>query len=376
MKKLLVTLTLAFSALNAQDEFVRGIMMFGEDHAEFNSQLKDSLHLNWVQATVDDGYGNKDLHVLENDGELNIAGISHQYPDIYESSRAQRMEFEAERGPSSLWNYFEDKPSGDVDQFDPTLLISSGSAGYMVRDAVPDDEYRHERTHYTSSFIMKRTPALSGNPQVATLEAWCKAHNEKIADRVLYNNDFTTSGLETKTLEFDLSQPAYPAFAPGILFGGNAPTIQADSCLTDSGYHVDIRVYWHGNVTTWLDKVIVEDDSAQVLFSGSKDNAIVNSASDFTSYPLMKRFYLLDEPTPGTYLAHNYVQALTRQAYGSDTTGGKGSGITASNRRWDRFLLDAQPREFLVDAYPITTNVPTLGMTDPEATGAKEGVRQ
>jgi len=63
MKKLLVTLTLAFSALNAQDEFVRGIMMFGEDHAEFSNQLKDSLHLNWVQALVDQSNGTKDTSI-------------------------------------------------------------------------------------------------------------------------------------------------------------------------------------------------------------------------------------------------------------------------------------------------------------------------
>ena len=59
MKKLLVTLTLAFSALNAQDEFVRGIMMFTDVKANFD-QFEDSLHLNWVQGLVDQSNGTKD----------------------------------------------------------------------------------------------------------------------------------------------------------------------------------------------------------------------------------------------------------------------------------------------------------------------------
>ena len=59
----------------------------------------------------------------------------------------------------------------------------------------------------------------------------------------------------------------------GVLFASNEPAIQADSCLTDSGYHVDIRVYWHGNVTTWLDKVIVEDDSRMPMVLRAVDKS-------------------------------------------------------------------------------------------------------
>src|SRR5690606_26517824 len=118
------------------------------------------------------------------------------------------------------WNYFLVKPSSIQDPLSDTLIMSSGSAGYMVKSPIPDNEYNYKITHYTASFILKRAPAPTGNPEVVRLEAVCKDDGFILNQRILYNNDFTTNELETKTLEFDLTYDPIPNLAPpGVLSG-------------------------------------------------------------------------------------------------------------------------------------------------------------
>src|SRR3970282_1478715 len=97
--------------------FVRGIFMFGVVNNDF-TQLRDSLHLNWAQAKVDEMDGTKLFNVLRNTGNLEIIGISLWNNDssIYHSSSGQRMVFEAELdGSDPLKNYFAETPSGEPD---------------------------------------------------------------------------------------------------------------------------------------------------------------------------------------------------------------------------------------------------------------------
>ena len=155
----------------------------------------------------------------------------------------------------------------------------------------------------------------------------------------------------------------------GVLLGSPISSSQSGGCLLNNQYNVDIRVYWYGNVTTWLNEVIIEDTLGHGLFSGTDDGAIQNSALSFkTAYPLVKRFYLNDEPYISTFLAYNYVQGKILQKYApDDTANGTGSGIVAEDHDFNRFLIDAQPHELLIDPYVITADIPTPDMTDAEA---------
>lgn len=362
MKTLLFLLLVNCSILFAQEDFVRGVYVNWYHNVDY-TQLRDSLNLNYIQSVVDDFNGNKLLNVLQNTGNLGVIGVSlkSNQNGIYISSSGQRMVFEAEDDDSDpLKNYFNEKPNG---QPEGDLLISVGSEGYMVKSPVPNNEYNYKRTHYTASFILKRTPAAGGNPPVVRIEAVCMATDSILAQRILYNNDFASSNLETKTIEFDLSFDALPSLKPlGVLLGK-----PQDISSTCNG--VDIRVYWYGNVTTWLDKVIVEDDIGKSLFSGLLDNTLINNAQELHTYQLMNRFYLYDEPYISSFLSNKYVNDKTVFAFGADTLFGKGSGITAMNNynNLNRFLLDAQPKDILIDPYSISALIPTPNMTNSHA---------
>ncbi len=367
MKKCLALFLFVLSfPILAQDNFVRGVFLFGSTSVDY-VQMHDSLHINWVQAEGEDGTGYKFTNVLNNAAGLNVMGQMNQV--IVPKSSAQRMLFDAWRdGSDPNYDYFAIWNGTRID----TLLwdlVGRESPGYMVESPVPDNEYRYKQTHYIVSFILKRTPASSGNPLVVRLEAWCKNTNTLLNSLDLYNNDFTSSNLETKTLEFTFSSPPTSAVKPdGVLLGSLMTSGITSGCLVNNEYKVDIRVYWYGNVTTWLNKVIVQDNLGQELFSGTDDATIQSSAQSFkSSYPLVKRFYLTDEPYISTFLAYNYVQNIVRSTYLPDTVKGNGSGITAQPTNFSRFILDAKPYELFVDSYPILSDVPTPSMTPLEA---------
>ncbi|MFZ0452729.1 MAG: right-handed parallel beta-helix repeat-containing protein [Ignavibacteriaceae bacterium] len=243
----------------------------------------------------------------------------------------------------------------------------------MVKSPVPDDQYRFDTTHYIASFILKTNTIPPGPPfSVVQLEAWCKNTDTLLASRVLNSNEFSGS-LQTETLEFDLPLSSSMYIKPeGVLTGGVEFTSSQEglaAASTDCS-SIDIRVRWYGNTTVWLNKVIIQDNAGQELFSGTDDAAIYSSAQNFhTSYPLVKRFYFSDEPKISSFQAYNYVQNITRSAYGGDAINGVASGVTAQpyKNSFDRFLIDAHPHELVVDYFPVVSDVPNPNMTDAEA---------
>ncbi|MDR3626399.1 MAG: T9SS type A sorting domain-containing protein [Ignavibacteriaceae bacterium] len=338
--------------LYAQSDFVRGVYLFDGTSVDF-SQMASGLHLNWVQGTGEKDDGTKTTSLLQNNVNLNVMGIMKK--DIYYKSAGQRMVFEAEQSSDAIKNYFATR-SGAPDNNDNTLWkVTQGtnSAGYMVQGCTPNYEYNFKQTHYTASFILKRGTVTSGNPLVARLEAWCVSTNTLLASQDLYYNDLSTS-LTTKALGFYTSSSSTSLKVVGILTGTSASTSTACNSI-------DVRVYWYGNVTTWLDKVIIQDDTGQQLFAGTNDAAITSSISGFTGYPLLKRFYLSDEPVYSQFLSYSYVKNLISTTYPGT------SAITVLYDGFARFISDTQPQELLVDCYPINAGISTPAMTNTEA---------
>jgi hypothetical protein len=370
--------TIPSALLYAQNNFARGMFLFGGTYVDY-VQMRDSLYLNWVQAEIEDTSGNKFSNVLSNGTSLNIMGQANKI--IARKSSAQCMKFAAVQVINNLnIDYFATRSRGKQDinnsnlwEAIPSTTDTLGFPGYMVKSPVPNNEYHYNQKHYIASFQLKRTPAASNYIPVVRLEAWWGADSTKPLDSLtLYNKDFTSTNLETKTLTFDLPT-SYPmaSIVPGVLNRGVTQTSKAISSLasytsTDSTI-IDIRVYWYGNVTTWLDSVIIQDTAGQNVFSGLRDAAITNSASGFTGYSNLKRFYLTDEPYISAFLAYNYVQNKVRGAYGTDTVNGKASGITVAPHDFSRFMNDAQPHEMFIDWYPINADVPCQSMTTAEA---------
>lgn len=365
---MLIFLILNCSILSAQDNFVRGVFLFGNTNVDFQHQMHDTLGLNWVQAQGEDSSGYKFTNVLQNSGNLNVMGQMNQI--IYPKSSGQHMVFLAAQNSSNpLKDYFATRIGSTQDS---TLedAVNRDYPGYMVESPVPNNEY-HGQTSYMASFILKRTPPNSGDPLVVRLEAWCVNNGSLLASQDIYNHDFTDNNFETKVLNFNLpSQQGQVQKPQGVLLGSPIHASQSSGCLLNNEYNINICVYWYGNMTTWLNQVIIEDSPGHELFSGTDDAAIQNSALSFkTAYPLVNRFYLNDEPYISQFLSFNYVQGKILQKYApDDTTSGKGSGITAEYQDLSRFFLDAQPHELLTDFYAIKSDIPTPDMTDAEAT--------
>ena len=227
-----VVLILSFSkTCFAQDDFIRGVYVSWFYDVDF-SQLHDSLNLNWAQSQVE--VGSTKIPSVLNNGYLKLMGVATQ---MFWKPKAQRMVFEAEaNGSDPLENYFAETPSGRPDPNVDTLLVSFGSPGYMVKSAVPDNQYNYKITHYTASFILKCAPA-SGDPQIVRLEAICKEDGTTLNYKILKYSDFAPNNWETKTLEIPLEYEPNPSLKqPGMLLGESQD-------ITSTCTGVDIRVW-------------------------------------------------------------------------------------------------------------------------------------
>lgn len=376
----LFLIAMPIQLLFGQGSIPRGIFLFGQTSVDFG-QIKNDLHLNYIQGSA--GYVGLDLpEILTNSGGLKVLALREL---LSHYASAQRMEFEAEDAPpgeENAWNYFQEKLTGRTDgtarRCDPT---EQHSAGYMVKSAVPDDQYHYKRNSYTAKFVMRVEKDKTGDPDIATVSVYCKTHDHVKASLLIGYVDFPDQNPVTIPLTFDLDtqsgNPPY-VFPKAVLMG------IPDSPLREDPYQnckeIDFRVYWHGIVTTWLDKVIVEDDVAKNLFAGVHSDTIASEANTFkssASYPLVQRFYLTDEPLPSAFLAYNYVDEGLKAVQPDGLAGGRGRGITANywHNSWaKRFIGDGQPSEYLFDQYEMTVNIPSpsINAQDAQALGIQE----
>lgn len=127
--------------------------MFGWGNLNFN-ELKDSLRLNSFQTST--GYGSaQDETWLTNPAGLKVINQRKFFGSSEDGmASAQQMIYLGitEYDQYHVDNAFETKHN-DADNFLGDLrLIAPGTAGFMVRDADPDGEYRYGRTAYRATF--------------------------------------------------------------------------------------------------------------------------------------------------------------------------------------------------------------------------------
>ncbi|HCV43262.1 MAG TPA: hypothetical protein DGH68_07235 [Bacteroidetes bacterium] len=337
------------------DTLWRGVYLFGQDHVNFDT-LKHALHMNVFQTST--GYGGsaeQESLALHNSAGLKVI---HQRKLISEKSAAQRMVYQAEEDvdwPEVKRNYFSYRhPEGEIDTMSLKLTRGLG-AGYMVKTATPDSWYwvgggAGSDTLWATYRLKVDTSNATGDSVVHCIVT-CTNGNER-ASQILLKSDFIgTTGYKEFVLTFEPPSSSMNPFAPGtghILTGG----IAQQPCLPCN--NIDLQVYWYGQVTTYLDKVVVEDSIAQHLFAGEYDQAIKETAAQFGNLDLHEKFYVVDEPEFGANLAINYVGNLI-----ADTLNEQRAGyVTATYGRFARYLTDAAPAKLMIDPYFITSDVP------------------
>ena len=143
------------------------------------------------------------------------------------------------------------------------------------------------------------------------------------------------------------------------------------STVVVTGSAFDYRVYWNGQVTCYLDYVIVDNVNANSTFSGADDVTINQEVDNFKTNPALGRFKIRDEIDPdyyGQYLTIGYVEQLiksrvTAAGYPTKTGFHYNTGLwqyarTGSGQEYiGRDIAWTQNNQSIVDIYPINENV-------------------
>ncbi len=235
-----------------QSEFPIGALTFGFQNGNDSlyTQIKE-MNATWVQAWGQLGgidCTNVNLKAVQNVAGLKV--IVSRIWNIGVPARSQRLIFDAEfvNDNGGLRNYFQTHSVGSS-QGVAWVATAPGTAGYMVRDPNPDKEYYYGRNLYVATFVMQKS---GGNPtdNVVTLDVVDSTGAITFGSRLLKGSDFPASGYKAFDVPFNLNPipVALPKFgvltsAPATLYNGK----------------VNVRAYWHGLVTTFLDFVTIQD---------------------------------------------------------------------------------------------------------------------
>ncbi len=390
---LVAALLFAFSNGFAQN-FPIGIWFGGEQNA---IDAVADMGFTWIQAY---GGWDNDINnlVVQNTRNLNVIAIRER--NINYPSFAQRMQYQAERtdNENGTRNYFMAHPTGEFDENLPdgwTARVSNPNygAGFMVQSPDPDNQYFYRRRDWIATARMS-IDGFTGNPntQVARMEI-LDADSNLLAHRIITEGEF---GGSQDFREFELAYilpftptpHAYP-------YPVTASLQEPELLLQQQDHGIDVRVWWYGQVNTYLDYVVLEDNvvdpnfsGAYQLFNGDRDADIDGDATLFVSeaaYPLLRRFYLRDEPRYNGYQPFNYVDQLILSANIEGSVNGRGRGITATPNYaqsdpnniyagFTRFMTDSRPFELMVDAYPIHADIPVNTSYIPASAADSTGI--
>lgn len=299
-------------------------------------------------------------HFLNNGPGLGV--IHYTGVNLEEKSSAQRMIYQAEQPEdiSLLKNYFAQRHPQSLPTTDGLRLAVGSTPGMMVSQARPSSEYHYGRTAYWATYKLKREGVHSPGTLVVTCTVYCLRHNHTLAEIALRDSHFISAEYQNFVMPFSIDYGTVRETGTQSPYrfptGGAVAEAQSDDC--DS---IDLRVFWHGLVTTSLDQVIVEDGLAHELFTQTYDMALKQEAVQGASYGLHEKFYLFDEPKVSSFLGYEYVRRMIKDTLGWGNA--KARNTTAQYRDFERFLIDAQPDELMIDPYFITSDIPHPNIT-------------
>jgi len=180
MKKIItaIFMMIAVSSLFCQQtEFPRGVFLFGDTNVDF-VQMRDSLFINSIQGSA--STLSSIPPIVTNDGDLNVLAYSVA---LIEPTSGQKLIIQAEYNYAepltfAYWAYKHPYGGNDGNAF-KCEKTNPPNPDYMVKDVVPDNEYRYDRINYTATFRMQIAKDLTGNLAVADLIVYCKTHGNE-----------------------------------------------------------------------------------------------------------------------------------------------------------------------------------------------------
>jgi hypothetical protein len=366
MKMLLTgVLCLCFSQSEAlfgqTDSISRGAYLFGATEVNL-LQLHDTLGFNTVELNTGWVPSWEDT-VMNNTHRV---AVYTQRRFLADQSKAQHVIYEAEQGiqPSKMHNYFVEHPKGSVSDDAWVVVPGTDTQGWIVGSPWPNDDYHYGQTSYTATFTLKTAGSPVPTRSAVRCEVWVNGTRVNYLDLRAF--DLSATSYRDFALSFSLpsGESLVASTSSGVLTGGMGERVASKgrgSAVAAAA--VDLRVWWYGGVTIFLDKITVDDDSARVLFAHTNDAAIRRSAADScVAYPAHERFYLVDEPFLSAFQGFGYVAGQIRAV--PDINQEKAGSLTATYQYHTRFLNEAQPSQLMNDSYFLYNHIPHPSVID------------
>ncbi len=333
-------------------EFPIGAYIHKPDTAEYRR-----CNFTWAVMMTDFFWGpDTNEYYYQNASRLKI--IAMRRLNIYDRSIAQRLLIQ----PQTLSKY---RVKNSLLRHETGELTADGwwakpgkhSAGHLVRLPLPFWQFRHGAATLNDSFRIKIAFPERAHKPVVTLLLVDHSSGDTLSVKTLYSDTH-------------FHDDAYHLFSLDWRLDSSRHGAQPSRALIAGEISIDVLVYWHGEVETWLDQILLDDEKESTLFRGGFDEAIIKDASQFkssTRYPLLKRFMLHDEPPIHGFHAFRYVDKILQSVRPDGQAEGRGRGWTANNLDYMRFLQEAQPFELAVNLYPLGPSLPSPSLTDQAA---------
>ncbi|MFA4906715.1 MAG: right-handed parallel beta-helix repeat-containing protein [archaeon] len=256
-----------------------------------------------------------------------------QYPRLQQIEIPILYDFEHQVGNDVSDVYAEEDVKGEKKSM---RVNAPGSPGYLMWN-FNANPLINSSTRYYTKFRLKIDGDIGSHDPVADIRVIRKSDGFVFRERTIYSDDFSDVGnLTYKEFELD--------------------------CGTFGKWeNIDFRVYWHGQVTLYVDNVKLMDTNGKTLFSGSKDNSIISEVQSLHSYDSNHNTligYYQDEPCPLEIEPIHYLSKLMYEGAPADNKNVVMQPCTNKNYTYHQYLNMGSPetyqsRYLLRNIFPI-----------------------
>jgi tetratricopeptide (TPR) repeat protein len=245
--------------------------------------------------------------------------------------------------------------------------IAPGTAGYIAKNLV-DNWWQHDSEYYNVKVRMRITSGSwnGTHTPVVTLKVVKDAVE---MTKIIYADDFGTE-YDFTYKEMDPSLQFYKFPTGPTLSGSDPPPMpppaqpkdQIQSIVTYTPY--DYQVYWHGEVTCYIDYLIIDGGNSNDLFTGDHDDDINNEVNLFKSNSGLGKFKIMDEAYDYQWLPVGYVDQKIRSnvnasGYPSKTGSHYNFAWLYGDEKYTRReIAHTANTQNMMDYYPIDGNTP------------------
>jgi len=254
-------------------------------------------------------------------------------------------------------------------------VVGTDPSGYMATGLFPNNEQLDGAFYYVKLRIRLETGTPLTHTPVVTVSVVRLSDNYQ-QDSTIYADQFgdysyreITALSYTRNISGALGPPTQQSMqqvplADGIGYAGVPHYAQQQP----SQVGFDYRVYWPGQVTCYLDYLIIDDYPSDLTFTGYYDGAINSEVDLFEGRAGLGRFKITDEPSVEQYLLLGHVEQVIKanvipSGYPSKTGFHFNVGVSYVDWIWTpnyvrRNLAWTQNNQTASNQYPILNTTP------------------